>query len=141
MLLEKVSSSLQTAKVDSLKYLTVCFVKYGVERIGKHARAIWSVVKNAIYTYLKEPVFSYTSAPMDGIGFLRNEIVTEALSLLQQLIMQDNGLLLSLIIEDNDVNMVFKSIACYGKYINNLAQMLCVVFSILLPRLQFLLAT
>ena len=59
---------------------------------------------------------------MNGIDFQRNEIVTKALSLLQQLIMQDSGLLLSLIIEDNDVNMVFKSIACYEKYIDNLAQ-------------------
>ncbi|KAK4269315.1 hypothetical protein QN277_022487 [Acacia crassicarpa] len=116
LLIEKLSSSLLSAKVDSLKYLKACSSKYGAERMANHARAIWSSLKDAISTYLEEPVFSFTSKPIVGVNFQKNEIVTEALSLLQLLIRQNSGLLVSLIIDDEDVNMVFNSIACHEKY-------------------------
>ncbi|KAI9080606.1 hypothetical protein K1719_037467 [Acacia pycnantha] len=60
LLLEKLSSSLLSAKVDSLKYLKDCSSKYGAERKANHARAIWSSLKDAISTYLEEPFFSST---------------------------------------------------------------------------------
>ncbi|KAI4355583.1 hypothetical protein L6164_004341 [Bauhinia variegata] len=116
LLLEKVSSSLLSAKVDSLKYLTLCSSKYGADRIAKHAGAIWFSLKDAICTYLEEPIFSLTSAPLHGMHFQNNEIVTEAISLLQMMIMQDSGLLVSSIVNDDDVSMVLNSIACYKKY-------------------------
>lgn len=84
--------------------------------MANHARAIWSLLKDATSTYLEEPVFSFTAATVVGVAFQNNEIVIEALSLLQQLIMQNTGLLVSLIIDDEDVNMVFNSIACHEKY-------------------------
>nr|KYP54266.1 MMS19 nucleotide excision repair protein isogeny [Cajanus cajan] len=90
LLLEKLSSSLHSAKIDSLKYLRVCSSKYGAEKIAKYARAIWSSVKDTLSTYLGEPKFSFTIAPVDGIGFPENEIGIEALSLLQQLIVQNS---------------------------------------------------
>lgn len=81
--------------------------------MANHARAIWSSVKDAISSYLEEPVFSFTSV---GIAFPENEIVTEALSLLQQLIMQNSGLFIRFIIDDEDMNMVFNSIPHHEKY-------------------------
>ncbi|XP_020227719.1 MMS19 nucleotide excision repair protein homolog isoform X2 [Cajanus cajan] len=116
LLLEKLSSSLHSAKIDSLKYLRVCSSKYGAEKIAKYARAIWSSVKDTLSTYLGEPKFSFTIAPVDGIGFPENEIGIEALSLLQQLIVQNSSLLVSLIIDDEDVNEIFKTIASYEIY-------------------------
>ncbi|KAJ1378148.1 MMS19, C-terminal [Sesbania bispinosa] len=116
LLLEKLSSSLHSAKIDSLKYLSVCSSKYGAERIEKYAGAIWSSIKDTIYSCLGEPDFSFTQAPVDGIGFQKNELVIEALSLLQQLIVQNNSLLVSLIMDDEDVNILFNTIASYEIY-------------------------
>uniref|UniRef100_A0A2N9GRY4 MMS19 nucleotide excision repair protein n=1 Tax=Fagus sylvatica TaxID=28930 RepID=A0A2N9GRY4_FAGSY len=90
LLLEKLSSSLQSAKLDSLKYLSSCTLKYGSERIAKHARAIWLSIKDALYNSLQEPTLSFTSESLDGLGFQENEIAKEALMLLQQVIMQNN---------------------------------------------------
>lgn len=82
----------------------------------KHARAIWSSIKDALSTYLEEPVVSVTSEVLVGVNFQKNEIVTEALSLLELLINQNSGLLVSFIIDDEDVNMVLNSMACHEKY-------------------------
>ena len=103
-------------QIDSLKYLRACSSKYGAERIAKYVRAIWSSLKDTISTYLEEPDFSFTLAPVDGIGFPKNELVTEALSLLHQLILQNSSLLVSLIIDDEDVNIFIETIASYEKY-------------------------
>lgn len=116
LLLEKLSSSLHSAKIDSLKYLRVCSSKYGAERIAKYARAIWSSLKDTLYTYLEKPDFSYAIAPVDGIGFPENEFVTAALSLLEQLIVQNSSLLVSLIVDDEDVDIIFNTIASYKLY-------------------------
>ncbi|XP_027341803.1 MMS19 nucleotide excision repair protein homolog [Abrus precatorius] len=116
LLLEKLSSSLHSAKIDSVKYLRACSSKYGAERMAKYARAIWSALKDTITTYLEEPDFSFTLAPIEGIGFPENEIVMEALSLLQQLIVQNSSLLVSLIIDDGDVNIIINTIASYEIY-------------------------
>ncbi|XP_012571694.1 MMS19 nucleotide excision repair protein homolog isoform X2 [Cicer arietinum] len=115
LLLEKLSSSLHSAKIDSLQYLRVCSSKYGAERIAKYAGAIWSSLKDTLYTYLAEPDLSFT-LPINGIGFPENEVVIEALSLLQQLIVQNNSQLVSLIIDDEDVNFIINSIASYETY-------------------------
>ncbi|KAK2425246.1 MMS19 nucleotide excision repair protein [Trifolium repens] len=116
LLLEKLSSSLQSAKIDSLKYLRVCSSKYGAERIAKYAGAIWSALKDTIYTYLGEPDFSSTIASIDGIDFPKNEIVIEALCLLQQLVVQNSSQLVTLIIDDEDVNFIINTIASYEMY-------------------------
>ncbi|KAL9323079.1 hypothetical protein ACSQ67_011132 [Phaseolus vulgaris] len=116
LLLEKLSSSLHSAKIDSLKYLRVCSSKYGAERIAKYASSIWSSIKDILSTYLGEPDFSLNIAPVDGIGFPENEFVVEALSLLQQLIVQNSSLLVCLIVDDEDVNIIFNTIASYEIY-------------------------
>ncbi|KAG2371127.1 MMS19 nucleotide excision repair protein-like protein [Vigna angularis] len=116
LLLEKLSSSLHSAKIDSLKYLRVCSSKYGAERIAKYAKSIWFSIKDTLSTYLGEPNFSLNMAPVDSIGFPENEFVMEALFLLQQLIVQNSSLLTSIIIDDEDVNIIFNTIASYEIY-------------------------
>lgn len=63
-----------------------------------------------------EPDFSFTLAPIDGISFPKNEFVIEALSLLQQLIVQNSSQLVSLIIDDGDVNFIINTISSYEMY-------------------------
>ncbi|CAM6010101.1 unnamed protein product [Sphagnum balticum] len=45
LLLEKLSSSLQGAKVDSLNYLAYCAPHYGARALIEHARAVWAALK------------------------------------------------------------------------------------------------
>lgn len=85
--------------------------------MAKHAGAIWLSVKDAIYNSLQEPVSSFTSESLeDGLDFKESEIVNEALTLLQKAIMQDNGLFLSLIVRDDDINTILNSISSYRTY-------------------------
>lgn len=112
LLLEKLSSSLPSAKVDSVKYLSDCIEKYGVERIAKHGGAIWSTLKDTLYTS-QENVFSFNPDSLDGLGFQKNDIAIEALGLLQKLIVQNCTMLLGLIIADEDINTIFKAITKY----------------------------
>ncbi|GKV36613.1 hypothetical protein SLEP1_g44724 [Rubroshorea leprosula] len=115
LLLEKLSSSLPSAKVDSLKYLSDCVVKYGAERIAKHGGAIWSTLKDTLYTS-DENVFSFGPVSLQGLGCQENEIAIEALGLLQKLIVQNHTLFFGLIVADEDINKVFKTIASYKNY-------------------------
>ncbi|KAL6134525.1 hypothetical protein ACLB2K_066756 [Fragaria x ananassa] len=118
LLLEKLSSSLPLAKVDSLKYLNYCASRYGAERMAKHAETIWISIKHAISNSLEVHAKSFTAEPLVGLGFEENEIVTEALILLQNVTMQNDALLLSLIVRDEDINNVINSIASHESYTN-----------------------
>ncbi|KAJ6706369.1 DNA REPAIR/TRANSCRIPTION PROTEIN MET18/MMS19 [Salix purpurea] len=84
LLLEKLSSSLSSAKVDSLKYLSYCTSKYGAERIAKHAGAIWCSLKDAIFTSGQPLVLSFTPESLGGLSCQENEIAAEALTLLEK---------------------------------------------------------
>lgn len=112
LLLEKLSSSLPSAKVDSLKYLGDCIDKYGAERIAKHGGAIWSTLKDTLYIS-QENVFSFNPDSLDGLGFQNTEIAIEALGLLQKLIVQNCTLFVGLIVGDEDINKIFKAITNY----------------------------
>ncbi|KAK9281071.1 hypothetical protein L1049_003964 [Liquidambar formosana] len=116
LLLEKLSSALPLAKVDSLKYLSNCTLKYGVDRMEKHAEAIWASLKTAIYALPEEPILSLMSESLDGMCFQENEIAKEALILLQKLILQNNDLFLSLIVGDEDINMIINHIDSFKSY-------------------------
>ncbi|KAI3766530.1 hypothetical protein L2E82_16594 [Cichorium intybus] len=98
LLLEKLSSSLPSSKVESLKYLSHCTIKYGAKIMLQHFQPLWSSLKDAIFT----------SEQSDS-----NKILSEALVLLQNLIHQDNGEFVNLIIKDADVNMTLKSLSNY----------------------------
>ncbi|KAF4362145.1 hypothetical protein F8388_023997 [Cannabis sativa] len=95
LLLEKLSSSLSSSKVDSLKYLSYCSLKYGADRMTKHAGAIWSSIKSEISTSVKEPTEAVTSESINGLGFQENEIAAEALVLLGIVVLQNNDLYLT----------------------------------------------
>ena len=82
----------------------------------KHAGAIWSSIKSAISTSLEEPTESIISESTDGLGFQENEIAAEALVLLEIVVLQNNNLYLSLILDDEDINTIFNSITSYGSY-------------------------
>lgn len=114
LLLEKLSSSLPVAKVDSLKYLSDCTLKYGAERVAKHHVAIWSLIKDTICTF-HTSVLSFAPESLNGVEFQENEIVTESLRLLHALVMQ-NPSFVSLIIADEDINTIFSSITSYQSY-------------------------
>ncbi|KAM1359642.1 hypothetical protein ACFX11_046614 [Malus domestica] len=116
LLLEKLSSSLPLAKVDSLKYLNHCTAKYGADRMAKHAETIWISVKHAISNSLEKPAISFTEEPLYGLGFQENEVATEALMLLEKVTMQNEVLFVNLIVRDEDINAVFNSIASYENY-------------------------
>ncbi|XP_024007172.1 MMS19 nucleotide excision repair protein homolog isoform X2 [Eutrema salsugineum] len=114
LLLEKLSSSLPVAKVDSLKCLKDCAIKYGVNRMKKHYKSLWSALKDAFYsstgTHLSFGIESLTTA-----GFEMDEIHREAVNLLQTLVKEDISFL-GLVVDDLSVNSVFNSISRYSQY-------------------------
>ncbi|XP_059595466.1 MMS19 nucleotide excision repair protein homolog isoform X3 [Vitis vinifera] len=116
LLLEKLSSSLPLAKVDSLKYLSNCLLKYGDDRMTKHVEAIWFSVKDAIFCSEQEPMLSLASELLDHVGFQENEIVTEAIILLQKVILENSGLSLSLIVGDKDINTIVNTVTSFRSY-------------------------
>lgn len=103
------------SQVDSLKYLSDCTAKYGVDRMAKHGKAIWSSLKDAVFTSV-DSVLSFTPKSLEGVDLPENEIAAEALSLLQKLIVQNTNLFLDLIVDDEDINMVFNMISSYKTY-------------------------
>ncbi|KAK9102309.1 hypothetical protein Sjap_019563 [Stephania japonica] len=115
LLLEKLSSSLTLAKVDSLKYLSYLSVKYGADRMAKHASTIWSLLKEAIFTSYQEPIISRISDLADCKG-QENEIAREALLCLQKFMLQDDGLFLDMVLEDQDIEQDLRSIAGFKSY-------------------------
>ncbi|XP_038718052.1 MMS19 nucleotide excision repair protein homolog isoform X2 [Tripterygium wilfordii] len=111
LLLEKLSSSLPSAKVDSLKYLSNCTLKYGGDRMAKHAGAIWSSLKDAIYSSLLVSDLSFVAETLNDQGSQENEITREALKLLQKVFMQNTDVYFSLLASDEDVKMTFNMIS------------------------------
>nr|XP_043614238.1 MMS19 nucleotide excision repair protein homolog [Erigeron canadensis] len=108
VLLEKLSSSLPSAKIEAFKYLSYSVVKYGTRGILEHLEAIWSS--------LKEAVFSSVPSNLTVGPFEDNKIVDEALILLEKLIQQDDSSFLNLVLKDVDMNMTLKSLSNYTSY-------------------------
>ncbi|KAL0341969.1 UNVERIFIED_CONTAM: MMS19 nucleotide excision repair protein [Sesamum calycinum] len=83
LLLEKLSSSLPSAKVESFKYLSYCTAKYGPERMAKHAEALWASLKDM--TYLSpQSTLSMGAESMGRMNFQESDVMTEAFVLLQE---------------------------------------------------------
>ncbi|XP_062103207.1 MMS19 nucleotide excision repair protein homolog [Humulus lupulus] len=119
LLLEKLSSFLPSSRlVDSLTYLSYCSLKYGADRMAKHAGAIWSSINSEMSTSVKKPTEAVTSESINGLGFQENEIATEALVLLGKVVLQNNDLYLSLILDDEDISSIFNIITSYRSYNN-----------------------
>ncbi|THF99081.1 hypothetical protein TEA_007038 [Camellia sinensis var. sinensis] len=115
LLLEKLSSSLPSAKVESLRYLSYCSVMYGADRMAKHAETLWSSLKDTIYNS-SQPISSLETEPLDGMGFQENQITTEALLLMQKVILQNDGLFISLIVDDEEIKSTINSITSFKNY-------------------------
>ncbi|KAF9613791.1 hypothetical protein IFM89_011515 [Coptis chinensis] len=116
MLLDKLSSSLPLAKVDSLKYLGNCSLKYGADVMAKHAKSIWSSLKEAIFASEQESLLSRISESPDAMTLPDNEIAKEALLCLQKFILQEDGLFLGLILEDQDIELILISAASFKNF-------------------------
>ncbi|XP_038693958.1 MMS19 nucleotide excision repair protein homolog isoform X2 [Tripterygium wilfordii] len=116
LLLEKLSSSLPSAKVDSLKYLSNCTLKYGGDRMAKHAGSIWSSLKDAISSSLQVSGLSFVAEALNDQGSQENEITREALKLLEKVVMQNTDVYFSLLASDEDVKMIFNVISHCKKY-------------------------
>ncbi|XP_047325692.1 MMS19 nucleotide excision repair protein homolog [Impatiens glandulifera] len=107
LLLEKLSSSLPSSKIESLKYLSYCSVKYGDKRMENHAEALWTLLKDVIFS-LPESTLSSELEAMDK-GSPENEIAREAFQLLQKLITINEASYLNMIVADEDIIKTFKS--------------------------------
>ncbi|KAG9141127.1 hypothetical protein Leryth_001625 [Lithospermum erythrorhizon] len=114
LLLEKLSSSLPSAKIESFRYLSYCIPKYGAARVEKYAEVIWSSLKEVLYispsTSLVEP------DPTGGMGFQDSEMTTQALILLQEVVQIDNGPFLSKIIGDEDINTFLNGLTQFQNF-------------------------
>ncbi|KAJ0755553.1 putative DNA repair/transcription protein MET18/MMS19 [Helianthus annuus] len=111
LLLEKLSSSLPSAKIESLKYLTYCMDKYHGNVIQEQHKPLWSSLKDIVLT-------SAPSSLTAGSIYEDNKVADEALVLVQKLIQQDNESVsfLKLILNDADVNMTLKNLSNYNNY-------------------------
>ncbi|XP_042517335.1 MMS19 nucleotide excision repair protein homolog [Macadamia integrifolia] len=116
LLLEKLSSSLPSAKVDSLKYLSYSATKYGVDRMEKHSGAIWLSLKDTIFLSSTENVLSLASDSSNAMGLQENEVVKEGLICLYHVISQNASLFINLIVEDEAVEMIFRSLTSCRSY-------------------------
>ncbi|KAK4427289.1 MMS19 nucleotide excision repair protein [Sesamum alatum] len=111
LLLEKLSSSLPSAKVESFKYLSYCTGKYGPERMAKHADALWSSLKDIAYLS-PQSTLSMDPESMSRMNFQESDVMTHAFVLLQEVIRQC-GDFISLIIGDNDIKTFLSSLNQY----------------------------
>ncbi|KAI0496487.1 hypothetical protein KFK09_022804 [Dendrobium nobile] len=125
LLLDKLSSSLPLAKIDSLKYLNKCLLNFGTERMLQHAQNIWFALKDVILNHLPQAEILSSSVSVLGgdIKYHEHKIATEALICLKTTILQftcpNNVDFLTLIIDDNVVERSFCSVTMEGSYSDN----------------------
>ncbi|KAG0541835.1 hypothetical protein BDA96_02G051600 [Sorghum bicolor] len=104
LLLDKLSSSLPLAKIDSLKYLDNCIRFYGADRMVRHASAVWYK--------LKEVIFDLSSDQL---------LISEAVNCLKTAIMytdsSDKDLFINLILLDEDIVNKIRSVSSVEKSI------------------------
>ncbi|CAL9135103.1 unnamed protein product [Musa textilis] len=120
LLLEKLSSSLPSAKLDSLKYLNSCVPHYGADKVVKHSQVIWSNLKDVIFN-LSPHRSSLSTYGSDGdMDSEVNQIANEALNCLQTAISHlnfpDQDSFLCLIIDDEDIGTRFWSVTSMKNY-------------------------
>ncbi|KAJ1287959.1 hypothetical protein BS78_02G051100 [Paspalum vaginatum] len=118
LLLDKLSSSLPLAKLDSLKYLDNCIRFYGADRMAGHASAIWYKLKEVIFNLSSDQILLTTASPKDAEKN-KNQIVSEALNCLKTAIMyigsSDKDLFINLILLDEDIVNKIRSISSAEK--------------------------
>lgn len=90
-------------------------MKYGPERLAKHAGAIWSSLKAALCDFQTD-VSTLASDLSNSMGFQESEITKEALVLLQQVASQQSNSFVNLVLEDKDINGLLNYISVSGSY-------------------------
>ncbi|XP_020594037.1 MMS19 nucleotide excision repair protein homolog isoform X3 [Phalaenopsis equestris] len=126
LLLDKLSSSLPLAKIESLKYLNKCLPIFGAERMTQHALKIWFALKEVILSPPQAEILSSTNFNLGGdTNSHEHKIASEALIFLKTTILQftcsNNDDFLTLIMDDNDVERSFCSVTMEGSYTDNSA--------------------
>ncbi|KAM0868425.1 hypothetical protein ACQ4PT_041325 [Festuca glaucescens] len=105
LLLDKLSSSLPLAKLDSLKYLDNCIRCYGADRMVSHTSAIWFKLKEVIFSLSSDQLLS-TGSPKDAEKN-KNQIVSEAKNCLRTAVTcihsTDRDIFINLILLDEDI--------------------------------------
>lgn len=115
LLLEKLSSSLPSSKVEALRYLSHCSMEYGADRMSTHYESLWAVLKNTIFNSA-QPISSLELGQGSSFDCQENEIATEAFILLQKLVKQDSDVLSSLIVGDREIKLTINSIKTFESY-------------------------
>lgn len=123
LLLDKLSSSLPLAKIDSLKYLNKSLLNFGAERMLKHAQKIWFALKDIIFSPSSQAKILSTTSVLGGdINSDEHKITSEALICFKTTILQftcsNNDDFLTMIIDDNDIERSFCSVM-EGSYSDN----------------------
>ncbi|KAL6006074.1 hypothetical protein ACLOJK_040119, partial [Asimina triloba] len=126
LLLEKLSSSLPLAKLDSLKYLNNCILHYGADRMLKHANAIWSSLREVIFASSQEPLSLLASELLADVTAPENEVAKGALLCLQRLMFQlgasGDNMFVGLIIDDKELETVFSYFITGNNYKDSTAE-------------------
>lgn len=99
-----------------MKYLGYCSLRYGADRMANHTASIWPLLKHEILSAPAESVLSFSAESLDGLEISNNQIVVEALSVLQKVLMQNSTPYLNLILKDDDINFVMDNISSYKSY-------------------------
>ncbi|XP_042418401.1 MMS19 nucleotide excision repair protein homolog isoform X2 [Zingiber officinale] len=119
LLLEKLSSSLLSAKLDSLKYLNSCLYHYGGKRMVKHSRVIWSNLKDVIFNFSPERPLLTDELDVDMKSEV-NQIRMEALNCLETALscfdFSEQDSFLCLIIDDPDIGTKLESLTSITSY-------------------------
>ncbi|KAL6647936.1 hypothetical protein ACP70R_015373 [Stipagrostis hirtigluma subsp. patula] len=135
LLLDKLSSSLPLAKLESLKYLDNCIRCYGADRMVRHASSVWFKLKEVIFGLSPDQLL-LTSGSSKDAEKNKNQIVSEALNCLKTAIMfidsPDKDLFINLILLDEDIVNNIRSISTAEKSIDlvqlqTLGSVICVL--------------
>lgn len=95
-------------QVESLKYLSYCTLKYGSDRMSRHAEVLWFTLKDILYTS-PQSALSLESESAGVLGLKGTDIMDEAVLLLQELTRQNGGSLLNFILSDEEINTFINS--------------------------------
>uniref|UniRef100_A0A453T2W8 MMS19 nucleotide excision repair protein n=2 Tax=Aegilops tauschii subsp. strangulata TaxID=200361 RepID=A0A453T2W8_AEGTS len=133
LLLDKLSSSLPLAKLDSLKYLDNCIHCYGADRMVTHASAIWFKLKEVLFSLSSDQLLS-SGSPKDAENN-KNQIKSEAEHCLKTAVTYihspDRDIFINLILLDEDIVNNIHSVTTEEKSIDSSLQALGSVVSIL----------
>ncbi|KAM3214544.1 hypothetical protein ACQJBY_066820 [Aegilops geniculata] len=133
LLLDKLSSSLPLAKLDSLKYLDNCIHCYGADRMITHASAIWFKLKEVLFSLSSDQLLS-SGSPKDAENN-KNQIISEAEHCLKTAVTYihspDRDIFINLILLDEDIVNNIHSVTTEEKSIGSSLQALGSVVSIL----------